>query len=250
MRYQRSQSAGFTLIELLVVITVIAILASIVMPAIGMVRASAQKAKCLSNLRQIGVAHLGYTQDHRGLLPPWVVKDDGYNWAHFWLCLVANYGELIRLPEGHSRMDHNLDVVANSIVVCPTVPKTRYAFDPWGSCVTGFGINMAIRMDVYMKQYPLGNSSLHANWAMPLLKMPKPSDTMLVMDAPFPGMWADMFTADPITTDPIGNRHRNSANYLFSDFRAQSIAYSEVLPTNPGDVGTSQRFDSVWALKK
>lgn len=60
---------GFTLVELLVVIGIIAILMSILLPTLGRVRQHAQKIKCGSNLRQVGLAMIGYANGTKNFLP-------------------------------------------------------------------------------------------------------------------------------------------------------------------------------------
>lgn len=59
---------AFTLIELLVTIGIIAILASFLLPLISKVKVLAVNARCAGNLRNWGLAHLGWAQDHRGTL--------------------------------------------------------------------------------------------------------------------------------------------------------------------------------------
>ncbi len=60
---------GFTLIELLVVIAIIAILAAILFPVFARARDKALQASCLSNVKQITLAILMYTQDYDEVLP-------------------------------------------------------------------------------------------------------------------------------------------------------------------------------------
>ena len=60
---------GFTLIELLVVVSIIALLAALVIPAIAMMVEATKTTKCLSNQRQIALALLVYSEDWEGRLP-------------------------------------------------------------------------------------------------------------------------------------------------------------------------------------
>lgn len=65
----RTTRTAFTLIELLVVISIIAVLMSMLMTAVKLVRESASGAVCQSNERQIGIAFMTYAEDQDGRMP-------------------------------------------------------------------------------------------------------------------------------------------------------------------------------------
>ena len=79
---------GFTLIELLVVIAIIAILAAILFPVFARARENARRASCGSNLRQIGLGILQYTQDYDERLPK---NDDGTKAVGTWVDILQPY---------------------------------------------------------------------------------------------------------------------------------------------------------------
>jgi prepilin-type N-terminal cleavage/methylation domain-containing protein len=76
----RRSSRAFSLIELLVVIAIIGVLVSLLLPALGKARRAARDGRCLSNLRQIGVAWTLYTNDYNRF--PWGEGDDEHEYSH------------------------------------------------------------------------------------------------------------------------------------------------------------------------
>jgi prepilin-type N-terminal cleavage/methylation domain-containing protein/prepilin-type processing-associated H-X9-DG protein len=144
---QRKKRAAFTLIELLVVIAIIAILAAILFPVFARARENARRASCQSNLKQIGLGVMQYTQDYDERLPIGLNTDgpvyfNGQLWPQFtlrWTNLIDPYTKSTQIYTCPSQSEFdigyglNVNLVsfsfARSLVEIPDVAGTALAVD-------------------------------------------------------------------------------------------------------------------------
>lgn len=95
----RDQARGFTLIELLVVITIIALLAALLLPALAQAKEKGRQTYCVNSVRQQTLAVLMYADEHDDVLPPTAYNDQNGNEVDWPVILdpYLNYAAKIHL---------------------------------------------------------------------------------------------------------------------------------------------------------
>ena len=212
------QVRGFTLIELLVVIAIIAILAAILFPVFARARENARRSSCQSNLKQIGLGLIQYTQDYDEKFPPICVAVPGGPPGIYW-GTVDGRGPWPILVQPYLKSLQVFD--------CPSNPLPS----PVGGATTYPGPSYAGNMagDHQYETSPTkppskGIFETAGRNGVSLASVGSPATTIAVTESD----WASQFSSIVIDFNSGGPNllyagHLSTSNYLFADGHVKSL---------------------------
>jgi len=238
---------GFTLIELLVVSAIIAIVAAMLLPALGKAKEAANRVACAGNARQWGLALTMYLDDHRQLFPLAKIPNgtpgepSGYNedqpqWSDLTTFHAAGQGDDVwynALPNYVSGQplwqiaaNPTNFVASRKIFDCPTALAIPSDFGP-SRVVFNYGMN-------YKGATGLPGVGYGTNFSFSMVA--QPSSFVFLSDVRAHASEAPYYGSNPSSevgcshcwASQISSRHSSGANLIFADGHAAWFSYSSI----------------------
>jgi prepilin-type processing-associated H-X9-DG protein len=241
MRTRPERNSGaFTLVELLVVIGIIALLLTLLLPALGAAREHANRTKCAANLRSIGQGMAMYTQQY-GYYPGCTLYTEARIHAAAWPVRVRRMlggdQRVFDCPSQDERCYWTES--APGAVVRATVADSRYGFEEGERLVTqlmyfSYGYNGTGASITRHEDYGLGQfvqpEGHERSRELRATRVKRPSEMIAVADSNADGKFDYGIFSDrnPQNFGTIGRVHKGGANILFCDGHVQWYPQQQV----------------------
>ena len=225
-------SKAFTLVELLVVIGIIALLISMLLPALGRARASANDTACLANLRQIGQAFAMYADQYKNVWPRPARPVYDEAWHKDWI-----YPFVYRRDVTPSLADKNA-FVRGTIFECPSargnVPASQVSWvlaDDHNHVSYGMSARINDPIDATVdgrNQFKYPGQIRNSSETCVVLDNVGPWAGTLTTDNPYNGPKQPNKDNQLLRLQAAAYRHRGRINVLFADYHAAPLAYESI----------------------
>lgn len=206
---------GFTLIELLVVISIIAILMSIMMPALNKARTQARKVSCQANMKQMSTAYMAYCSSNNDSLPTPVVQGTNPWWEGWWMYRFQGY-----LHDFSSAYDPGQDEWRKTAMCCPAtknIEAPEIYYDNITYAINAFLGGTWDRNGNSLVRNSDGSTVDASLVYMKLSNVRRPSYTMVWVDAGYNGRATMDLAAPQFYLEHAAPRHDGGVNMVFLD---------------------------------
>lgn len=155
------KTVTFTLIELLIVISIIAVLAAMLLPALNKAREKAKAISCLSNLKQIGNLYVMYQDSYNGYMVPYI---NGVSWQS------SDYWEKLMLDMG--QIKYGKGAKAKGLLFCPAakITQSNGQYKQFHYTYVTYGLNVLLVGGIgTINKLPKVQAAKRPAWTSPLM---------------------------------------------------------------------------------